>query len=247
MRVASLVFLVIVLGCGTPATQCPPTMASGPGMHEAHGEMHEHHHDHVGHTAESMQHDFSDVARFEAMFDAPDRSDWQRPTEVVAMLEIVPGQTVVDLGTGTGYFLPFLSVAVGVHGHVIALDNEPAMIEHVIGRAVRQGMANVEARVVQSADPALGSETVDHVLVVDTWHHLPDRAAYASHLRDALRPGGTLVVVDFTVDATRGPPVADRISPEAVALELTNAGLEAEVLAEGLPEQYAVRGRRPSP
>jgi len=193
-----------------------------------------------------MQHDFSDVAQFEAMFDAPDRSGWQHPVEVVRLLAITPGQTVVDLGTGTGYFLPFLSIAVGPHGHVIALDSEPAMIDHVGQRIAREAITNVQARVVEASDPALAPESVDLVLVVDTWHHLPDRQAYATRLREALRPGGALFIVDFTTDATRGPPVADRISPETVALELTSAGLEVEVLAEDLPEQYVVRGVRPA-
>lgn len=240
-------FVALAAGCGN-AAECPPCAAGAGGPSEtagaeAHGEHPHHGHDH---TMATMQHDFSDVARFEAMFDAPDRSDWQRPVEVVRMLEIAPEQTVADLGTGTGYFLPFLSVAVGPTGHVLGLDVEPAMVEHVRARAERQGMTNVEARVVQSADPGLAAESVDHVLVVDTWHHLPDRAAYATRLRDALRPGGTIVVVDFTADASHGPPVADRVSAETVALELTNAGLEAEILAEQLGEQYAVRGRRPA-
>jgi predicted methyltransferase len=241
-----LCLTLLALGCGSPEGRCHP-MADGAHMH-AHGggsgeETPEHAHDH--HVA-SMQHDFSDVARFEAMFDAPDRPGWQHPVEVVTMLELAPGSTVADLGTGTGYFLPFLSLAVGARGHVLALDTEAAMIEHVRERARREALPNVEPRVVQAGDPALGSETVDAILVVDTWHHLPERSAYAERLREALRLGGSVLVIDFTTEATRGPPVADRISAETVALELTNAGLDAAILEEDLPDQYAVRGRRPA-
>jgi predicted methyltransferase len=242
MNPRSLTVLCLLAGCGGAASeQCHATMASGD--HAAHhGMAGEHAHGHG--TMDHVQHDFSDVARFEAMFDAPDRVAWQHPVSVVAMLEATPGQTVVDLGTGTGYFLPFLSVAVGTHGHVLALDTEAAMIAHVTERMTREGITNVEARTVGASDPGLAPESVDHVLVVDTWHHLTGRNAYAEALRTALRPGGSVVVVDFTAEASHGPPVADRVSPESVALELTNAGFRSEVLAEDLPEQYVVRGRR---
>jgi SAM-dependent methyltransferase len=191
-----------------------------------------------------MVHDFSDVAHFEAMFDAPDRSSWQRPVEVVALLAIESGATVVDLGTGTGYFLPFLSAAVGPRGRVLALDTEPAMIEHVRARAEREGLAPVEARVVQPGDPELPARSVDAILIVNTWHHLPDRAAYAARLRDALRPGGAVLVVDFTLESPHGPPAEHRIPPETVLAELRAGGLEPALVPESLPYQYAVRGVR---
>lgn len=246
MRTPLLAFLVLSVACGSPATQCPPqTAAAAAGDEHASHDHGSHDHAPPDHAPTTMQHDFSDVAAFERMFEAPDRVVWQRPVEVVRLLDAQPGQTLVDLGTGTGYFLPLLSIAAGAHGHVLALDNEAAMIEHVRARAEREGLANVEAQVVDGADPGLPSQSVDRVLVVDTWHHLPDRVAYATHLRDALRPGGSVLVVDFTLDATRGPPVADRLPPETVAVELVSAGLVAEVLTENLPEQYVVRGRLP--
>lgn len=192
-----------------------------------------------------MQHDFSDVERFEAAFDAPERAAWQHPAEVVHLLGAAPGQTVVDLGAGTGYFLPYLAVAVGASGRVLALDSEPAMIEHVRRRARREGLANVEARTVPAEGVELPPESVDRILVVDTWHHLPDRARYAAGLRDALRPGGEILVVDFTFESRHGPSVEHRLPPERVAEELASARLDVEVVSgEGLPDQYVVRAKK---
>lgn len=207
-------------------------------MHGAHGGGEGHHH------GEGMTHDFSDVARFEAMFDAPGRAAWQRPVEVVGHLGAAPGQTVVDLGAGTGYFLPYLAAAVGPSGHVVALDSEPAMVEHIQRRAEREGLRVVEARAVEAGDPGLAAASADGILIVDTWHHLPERAQYAARLREALRPGGTVLVVDFTLEAQQGPPVAARIAPEAVVQELEAGGLDAEIVSETLPDQYVVRGTR---
>lgn len=237
---------------GASEQACAERAARGGHAH-GHGHPHGHGHGHgggaegVAHRGDGhggMVHDFSDVARFERMFDAPDRDGWQRPVEVIALLGLAPGETAIDLGAGTGYFLPFLSVAVGAGGHVLALDSEPAMIEHVRRRAEREGLSNVEARAVTATDAGLAPASADAILIVDTWHHLPERAAYAAHLRDALRPGGVLVVVDFTPESPQGPPVEHRIPAEIVAAELTAAGLTASIAEESLPHQYVVRGTR---
>src|SRR5262249_32059366 len=132
-----------------------------------------------------MVHDFSGAENWAKVFDDPARDAWQRPDEVVALLGLRPGMTVVDLGAGTGYFEPQLARAVGPSGRVLALDVEPDMVRYLRERAARAGLANVEARTVAPDDPGLGAGTVDRVLIVDTWHHLPDRAAYARKLTAA--------------------------------------------------------------
>jgi SAM-dependent methyltransferase len=197
-----------------------------------------HHHAH--------DHDFSDVARYEAMFDAPDRDDWQRPDDVVSALALEPSMIVADLGTGTGYFLARLSAAVPA-GRVLALDVEPAMIEHVRARVEREGLSNVEARVVATDDPGLAASSVDRVLIVDTWHHIENRGAYLARLAAGLRPFGSLLIVDFTRDAPHGPPPEMRLSAEDVLRELTSAGWTAEIVDEPLPMQWIVRATPAAP
>ena len=193
---------------------------------------------HEGHHA-----DFSDVPRFAKIFDDPARHAWQHPAEVVALLDLSPGMTVVDLGAGTGYFEPFLAGAVGPGGRVLALDVEPAMVEYMNERFAAAGLENVEARLVAGDDPELPSESVDRILIVDTWHHLPDRERYAKRLRAALRTGGGVLVVDFTPDSPHGPPASMRLSEGRVADELFRAGFEVDVLEESLPWQYVIRAR----
>ncbi|MDB5217856.1 MAG: uncharacterized protein JWO86_5783, partial [Myxococcaceae bacterium] len=90
----------------------------------------------------------------------------------------------------------------------------------------------------------LAAESVDRILVVDVWHHIAAREAYASKLRDALKSGGRLYVVDFKLEATRGPPKHHRITAEQIAHELGAAGLVVEMLPTTLPEQYVVLGTR---
>lgn len=236
MTRAVLVAAVLLAACGAsevPHEHPHHDHASGhPGArpHGRHGR-----HGHHGH------HDFSDVERFAAMFDDPARDEWQRPAEVVALLELEPGMVVADLGTGTGYFVPHLARAVGPSGRVLALDTEPRMVEHVRERVAQAGLANVEQRVVAPEDPGLAPASVDRILIVDTWHHIAERERYAARLRAALREGGFVLVVDFTPESPHGPPPEMRLSADAVVRELEAGGLAARVLDEALPYQYVVR------
>lgn len=226
---------------------CGGASSSGPGEAEHgadHAAGHPGGHGHHGHGA---HHDFSDVERFAAIFDDPERDEWQRPTEVVALLELGDSLVVADLGAGTGYFAPHLSPAVGAQGRVLALDVEEAMVAHMQTRFAEAGFDNTEARVVAPADPGLERASVDRILIVDTWHHISDRAEYGAKLRSALRPGGFVLIVDFTPDSPHGPPPAMRLSAESVLAECEAAGFEARVLEEALPYQYVVRAQLPAP
>jgi SAM-dependent methyltransferase len=241
-------------GCGAPAgggqppadpTPAPLTPSAAPRL--APPATHGHAHRHQGHHGGPLVHRFERAEDWAPELDDPARDAWQHPAEVIAIMAIRPGMTVVDLGAGTGYFLRHLSAAAGSSGAVIALDVEADMVRYMTERAAREGLTNVTARLVPFDDPGLAPETADRILIVDTWHHIADRGRYAAKLAAALRPGGAVLVVDFTHDTTRGPPKEHRLRPEEVAAELRAGGLLTETAREELPDQYIVVGRRARP
>jgi SAM-dependent methyltransferase len=91
--------------------------------------------------------------------------------------------------------------------------------------------------VLAAAGPNL-PESVDLVLVVDTYHHIENRTAYFAKLKDALVPNGRVAIVDFKVDAPEGPPPADRVPAEKTIAELDAAGYSLVATHTFLPRQY---------
>lgn len=183
---------------------------------------------------------FADADALSRRLDDPARDEWQRPDEVLRAMALAPAMSVADVGAGTGYFAVRLARAVPA-GEVTATDVEPNLVRFLHERAVREGLSNLRAILATSP---LERERFDRILVVHVWHHLADRGAFARELDAALRPGGRLFVVEFAVDAVRGPPPGLRVTPDVVVAALALAGLSAGVAAVDVPGQYVVEARR---
>ncbi len=219
VRAAAGAALVALLACCTGARP-QPTSAPAPLVHR-----------------------FTEPARWSKEFDDPARDAWQKPSNVVGAMRITPGMTVADVGAGTGYFEAYLSRAVGPTGVVVAVDIEPEMVRWIEDRRTRENWANVHAQLGETGDPKLPAGRIDRVLIVDTWHHIPEPVRYASKLRSAMAAGGTITIVEFTLDAPRGPPKEHRVAPATLIDELHAAGFAVEQIDAGLPYQYLVVAR----
>ncbi|MFO0577535.1 MAG: class I SAM-dependent methyltransferase [Polyangia bacterium] len=242
--------LVGLLAARPPARAAEPEAPASPpaATSTGHGPGHGPAEHGAGHGAGGhhgpLVHRFTDAARWAKEFDDPARDAWQKPQEIVARMQLKPGMTVVDLGAGTGYLLPHLAKAVSPGGQVLALDVEEDMVKYLTERAQREGLAGVKAQKVPLDDPQLAAGSADRIVILDVWHHVPERAAYAKKLAAGLKPGGAIYIVDFTKESSHGPPKRHRLTPEQVQGELRAAGLGAEKITETLPDHYIVVGRR---
>ena len=228
--------LWLLVACSSP-TGSSPVADHHPHEAGAHEPGAKHGHPNVEHA----HHDFDDPEKWAKVFDDPERDAWQKPDRVVAGLELQAGMVVADIGAGTGYFNRHLAEAVGPQGQVIAVDIGPKLVEHMKARAVEEGTPQVEARLTPPDQSGLKEAEADRVLMVDVHHHIDNRESYFRALRVSMKPGGVLAIVDLTKEAPFGPPVDQRLTPDAVKAELATAGWTFERAIDGLPHQFMLR------
>jgi SAM-dependent methyltransferase len=214
--------------------------AAGSGPHADADPMHTNHAQPHGH-----QHHFTDPASYAARWEGPERDAWQQPASIIDAMEIVPGMTVADLGTGTGYLLARLSEAAGSAGTVLAIDVEPAMLEWVEQRAATEGWTNVRAHAGTFDSPAVEAGSLDRAVMINVWHHIEHQDRYAASLLESLAADGRAFIVETRVDALEGPPMHYRLEPQAVIDVLVAAGLSASLHPWENERQYMVVATRP--
>jgi cyclopropane fatty-acyl-phospholipid synthase-like methyltransferase len=187
------------------------------------------------HKPDHMQHTFSDAEKYAKEFDDPSRDAWQLPARVIEALGLKAGQSVADIGAGTGYFSTRLARSAAAPA-VFAVDIEPNMVAHLKERAVKEGLKNITPVQAATDSPNLPS-SVDTILVVDTFHHIPNRVEYFRKLKTSIKPGGQLAIVDFRKDAPSGPPVEFRFTADQISAELAQAGFALAASHDFLPRQ----------
>ena len=176
-----------------------------------------------------------------AGFESPERDAWQKPDEVIAALGDVAGKTIMDIGSGTGYF-SFRLVDAGAN--VICADIDERFLDYIASRKEQRGIPDerMELRHVPYDSALLQPGEVDMVLLVDTYHHILNREEYFAEVRAGIKPGGQLVIVDFFKrELPVGPPVDMKLDRETIIEELRNAGFERfEIDGELLPYQFII-------
>ena len=173
--------------------------------------------------------------------DRENRDAVQKPVHVLDVLAIAEGQTVADIGCGSGYFTMHLSRRVGSRGRVYATDLQPEMLALLKKKTDAAHVTNVVPILATEDDVKLPKGELDLALLVDVYHELGKPPVTLAQLKDALKPDGRLALVEYRAE---DPKVA--IKPEH---KTTLAQLKKELDANGwtfvasdesLPEQRIV-------
>ena len=188
---------------------------------------------------EEMHRLHQDPKAYIAMLEDPKRDGYQKPHEVLMALDLKPGETIADIGSGSGYFSLRFAAHVGEEGRVFAVDIDPEMVRHLNRRVRDAGVRNVQTVLAEPNDPLLPDGSVDRFVVVDTWHHIEDQRGYLALMKKILKPGGQIVMIDFQKrELPIGPPMEMKIAREDLVRQMEGNGFHLVKEHTFLPYQY---------
>jgi len=169
----------------------------------------------------------------------PERDSEERPQLVIDALEIKPGQTIADLGAGSGYYSFRIAPLVGQQGEVLAIDVEPRMLRIVAERAKQAGVANVTTVLSAASDPNLPADSVDLLFMVDVYHELAFPFEMMVQVREALKPGGRVALIEYRAEDPKVMIKAvHKMSERQIVRELEAAGFRHLKTVRTLPLQH---------
>lgn len=164
---------------------------------------------------------------------------------VIAFAGVAPGMSVADIGAGEGYYTVRLSRAVGPRGRVLAEDIVPSTRDRLALRVQREGLDNIAVRLGLPQDPKLPAASFDRIFLVHMYHEVDRPYEFLWNLRQGLKAGGLVLVVDADRPVKRhGTP------PTLLDCEFASVGLERvrEEALEGTDAYMALfRAARPRP
>jgi SAM-dependent methyltransferase len=174
----------------------------------------------------------------------PQRETEERPDLLIEALKIKPGESVADIGAGSGYYARRIAERVGKQGIVYAEDIQPEMLVLLTNKTAALGFQNIRPILGTITDPMLPRAAVDMVLMVDVYHEFDHPYEMIEAIRGALKPGGRIVFVEFRKEDPAVPvkPV-HKMTTAQVQKEMSIHSLQCVETNETLPRQHILTFR----
>ena len=180
------------------------------------------------------------------LFNNPLRPEWENTAEILKRCDIKPGEAIVDVGCGPGYYSMRFLDQVGDTGKVFAIDTNSMHLDFVRQLKEQRGAGNLEIIQSKFDDACLPEQSVDKAFVCSLYgviylvstEDVKDR--FIKSLKKALKPGGKLFVVDNNVSVPAGfvPYHGPRIEPSLVIAQLEHYGFKLKDRTQIIPQRY---------
>jgi predicted methyltransferase len=177
--------------------------------------------------------------------DARDRAG--EAEEVMEIAGVKSGMSVADVGAGEGYYTVRLARVVGSKGRVLAEDIIPEVRDELSDRVQRERLDNVAVKLGTADNPMLPAASFDRVFLVHMYHEVQAPYAFLWHMREGVKPGGLVIVVDSNRPVKQhGMPPAE-LKCELAALNLQPVNFRVLTGGEVYLMAFRVAGPLPAP
>ena len=154
-------------------------------------------------------------------------------------LGLKPSEVIADIGAGSGYFTFRLAHHVGDTGKVYAVDVSSDMIRHINRRIRELKVTNVVSILADPDDPLLPEGFVNRFFFCNSWHHIDNQTKYLSLMKQMLKSGGEIIMIDFhKKELPVGPPMEMKIAHEDLIKRMERNGFRLTKDHTFLPYQY---------
>lgn len=175
----------------------------------------------------------------------PEREEEERPRLLLDALGLKAGESVADVGAGSGYLTWRMAERVGPTGRVYATDIQPEMIAILRTNMAARGLTNVVPVLSTPEDPHLPTNALDLIILVDVYHECEFPYEMARGMTAALKPGGRLVLVEYRGEDQWVPiKRLHKMTEAQVRREMTLHDLEWVSTGRELPRQHILVFRR---
>ncbi|MBX7209812.1 MAG: methyltransferase domain-containing protein [Verrucomicrobiaceae bacterium] len=177
----------------------------------------------------------------------PRREEWEKTSKMLGFLDIKPGQTVADVGSGGGYYTFKFADLVGEKGKVYALDLVDEQLANLRRGAEKAGYKNISTIKSKENDCMLPENSLDvaylcslyHATYVTSIEYVKD--GFVDSMKKALKPGGHLVIVDNQpLSDLSGGYYGPRIAKEMIIAQMVKYGLKFKSFAQFVPQRYVL-------
>jgi cyclopropane fatty-acyl-phospholipid synthase-like methyltransferase len=199
-------------------------------------------------TAKELNKSFdADAGQWTQRFEHEGRAIYDKRMEILDAMGLKPGMDVADIGAGSGLISRLIAGRVAPNGTAYAVDIARNMIDYITKTAQQEKITNLKAVLGDPHSPRLAPNSVDVICIIDSYHHFEFPTDMLTAISKALRPDGTLVLIDFKrIDGVSRDYILKmvRAGEGTFTDEFLNAGFDlVERRDDMFPENYLLKFR----